>query len=287
MAKMSLSQWKSKMQQEINKYNNAVRKYNNDRKRAIDKYNQQVRTYNNQARANRQKLISLVNNLQSKKTSIITLNYQTELRTSVKLLNNSYENLETSINNSRIIYERRLLLDLSEQETTNSASLYNSLVGNDEDDGQREDDLQKTIIEQQLYQTSQDLDSRWRGALFSLNPNNPDAAEHFCTSVREILVKILDIKAPDNDVLQIYPNCSLNEFGKPSRKSKITYLLSRRNLSLTSLENFIENDIDDILKLFRVLNEGTHGHAGKFEIAQLLKLKKRVEDSIMYLTSIT
>ncbi len=284
---MSLSQWKSKMQQEINKYNNAVRKYNNDRKRAIDKYNQQVRTYNNQARANRQKLISLVNNLQSKKTSIITLNYQTELRTSVKLLNNSYENLETSINNSRIIYDRRLLLDLSEQETINSASLYNSLVGNDEDDGQREDDLQKTIIEQQLYQTSQDLDSRWRGALFSLNPNNPDAARHFCTSVREILVKILDIKAPDNDVLQIYPNCSLNEFGKPSRKSKITYLLSRRNLSLTSLENFIENDIDDILKLFRVLNEGTHGHAGKFEIAQLLKLKKRVEDSIMYLTSIT
>lgn len=284
---MSLSQWKSKMQQEINKYNNAVRKYNNDRKRAIDKYNQQVRTYNNQARANRQKLISLVNNLQSKKTSIITLNYQTELRTSVKLLNNSYENLETSINNSRIIYDRRLLLDLSEQETTNSASLYNSLVGNDEDDGQREDDLQKTIIEQQLYQTSQDLDSRWRGALFSLNPNNPDAARHFCTSVREILVKMLDIKAPDNDVLQIYPNCSLNEFGKPSRKSKITYLLSRRNLSLTSLENFIENDIDDILKLFRVLNEGTHGHAGKFEIAQLLKLKKRVEDSIMYLTSIT
>jgi len=287
MANMSYSQWKSKMQQAINKYNNDVRKYNSDVKRAVDKHNQNVRNYNNQVRSNRQKLVSALNTLKNRSTSsIITVSYSTELHSSVQLLNNSYNALESNYNSQNAYNDKRLLIDLPEQETSNSVMLYNSLMGNDEDDGQVESDLQRTIIEEQLYQTSKDLGSRWRGALFSLNPNNPDAARHFCTSVREILVKVIDIKAPDTEVIQNYKNCLLNEDGKPSRRSKIGYLLSRKNISFTSLENFVENDIEDILKLFRVLNDATHGHAGKFEIPQLLKLKKRVEDSIMFMTSI-
>lgn len=38
---------------------------------------------------------------------------------------------------------------------------------------------------------------RWKGALFSLSPTNPDAAQHFCTSAREVLTSMLDIAAPD------------------------------------------------------------------------------------------
>jgi hypothetical protein len=284
---MSYNEWKNKMQQAINKHNNDVRRYNSDVKRAVDKYNQEVRNYNYQVRSNRQKLISALNQLQSRTTtSIISINYHTTLKSSVQSLNSSYSALEQSYHSQNNNYDRNLLINLPEQETTNSAMLYNSLVGNDEDDGQRESDLQRTVIEEQLYHTSQDLGSRWRGALFSLNPSNPDAARHFCTSVREILIKILDIKAPDNEVIQNYTACTLNEERKPSRRSKIGYLLNRRNIIFPSLDNFIDNDVDDILNLFRTLNDATHGHAGKFEIQQLLKLKKRVEDSIVFLINI-
>ena len=287
MSKMSIDQWKRNMQQVINKYNNDVRKYNSEVKRNIDKYNQEVRNYNNQVKSNRQKLISALNILKSRSTSsIITVNYRTELHSSVQLLSNSYNVLESNYNSQNVYQDKRLLIDLPEQETTNSVMLYNSLMGNDEDDGQNQSDLQRTVIEEQLYRTSQDLGSRWRGAIFSLNPNNPDAARHFCTSVREILIKILDIKAPDSEVINNYKSCVMNDDGKPSRRSKIGYLLSRRNISFTALENFVENDIEDILKVFRVLNEATHGRAGKFEISHLLKLKKRVEDSIIFMTSI-
>jgi hypothetical protein len=287
MSKMSFDQWKRNMQQAINKYNNDVKKYNSDVKRSIDKYNQEVRNYNNQVRSNRQKLTSALNTLKSRSTSsIIKVNYRTELHSSVQLLSNSYNVLESNYNSQNVYQNKRLLIDLPEKETTNSVMLYNSLMGNDEDDGQNESDLQRTVIEEQLYQTSPDLDKRWRGAIFSLNPNNPDAARHFCTSVREILIKVIDTKAPDNEVFNNFPNCQLISDGKPTRRSKINYLLSRKNLSLSTFESFVDNDVSDVIKILDVLNEGTHGEAGRFEIQQLLKLKKRVEESIMFLTTI-
>jgi hypothetical protein len=245
-----------------------------------------VRIYNNQVRTNRQSIIASINNLESRSYSFISTNNQNELRNSVQILNSSYEKLESNFDYSNNEFNNELILGLPEQEINNSVLLYNSLTGRDEDDDQKENDIQQTLIEQQLSQVSEDLDSRWRGALFSLNPSNPDAARHFCTSVREILVKILDIKAPDNDLINNFPNCELTAQGKPTRKAKVLYLLNRNNLNYSSLENFVNNDIDDVLKLFRALNDGTHGNAGKFGIPQLLKLKKRVEDSIMFLTSI-
>jgi hypothetical protein len=44
--------------------------------------------------------------------------------------------------------------------------------------------------------------------------------------------------------------------------------------------------INDIIALFQTLNDGTHGSAGKFSTQQLLKLKKRVEDSISFITDL-
>lgn len=283
--RISLSQWKSQMNQAINKYNSAVRKYNSEVNRAITKYNQDVRRHNSAVRSNRQKLANAIAayNRNAGQKTILTYSVSYDLRTSLDVLNQSYRSLEADVQSHPNSFQRKLLVDYPEQETTNSFLLYNSLQGADEEDFGEEETLQRTLIEQQLSSISPELERRWRGALYSLNPGNPDAARHFCTSVREIFVKVLDLKAPDAEVAQ-HPNCEFYE-GRPNRRSKIRYLMSKKAISFTSFENFMEDDIKNLLDLFRSLNDGTHGQAGTFGVPQLLRLKKRVEDSIMFITS--
>src|SRR5690606_32178579 len=95
------------------------------------------------------------------------------------------------------------LVDFSERETANSIAVTNKLM-DDSSESEFEEIDTKTITE--LKEISDDLDSRWQGAVYSLNPKNPDAARHFCTSAREIFIQILDIKAPDNDVMNLLPD---------------------------------------------------------------------------------
>ena len=179
----------------------------------------------------------------------------------------------------------KLFEDYPTQEINNSVQLYNSLNGVDEGDYINPQELQQSYIIQKLNEISSDLKNRWQGALFSLSPNNPDASRHFCTSVREIFTQVIDIKAPDYLVTSYFPDCELHQ-NKPNRRFKIRYILSQKIIDSEQLEQFVESDINDILLLFQTLNDGTHGSAGKFTIQQLLKLKKRVEDSISFITDL-
>jgi hypothetical protein len=226
--------------------------------------------------------ISAYNRGAGQKT-ILTYSMSYELRTSLEALNRSYHSLDADVQNRPNSFQRRLLVDYPEQETANSFLLYNSLQGIDAEDIGQDEALQRTVIERHLSSISPELERRWRGALYSLNLGNPDAARHFCTSVREIFVKVIDSKAPDVEVAQ-HPYCEFFE-GRPNRRSKIKYLMSKKAIALTSFENFMEDDIKNLLDLFRSLNDGTHGNAGTFGVPQLLRLKKRVEDSIMFITS--
>lgn len=61
--------------------------------------------------------------------------------------------------------------------------------------------------------------------------------------------------------------------------------MNRKSIVYNSFKNFVESDINDLIILFRNLNDGAHGNAGRFGIVQLLKLKKRSEDSILFITS--
>lgn len=290
--KFNISQFKSKLNQIQNKRKAAIRKFENDVNRAINKYNQGVRQYNqkvrqhnNQVRTNRQKLITALNTFNRTQRTTATVRYSVEYRQSVHILNSSYEQLESRITQGQDGYDRRLLLDLPEQENTNSLMLFNSLTGNDEDDGQTEQDLGRTAIEEMLHQANPEYRNRWMGAIFALNPGNPDAARHFCSSSREICAGMLDIYAPDHVVLPFNSN-DLTQDGKPTRRSKIRFLLHRKSISDSAFQNFVEEDMNNVLQLFHELNSGTHGPAGSFGIPQLLKLKKRVEDSIVFIASI-
>ncbi len=278
--KQMIRQVDSKRRQAISKYNQDVRRINQKNKQAVDNYNRAVRAHNSRVRANQQRIKNELAKLSRQPTVTRYTMYQTSVRT----LHRSYVQLdqqaETRVYNP--VYDR--LIDFSEREVANSLAVTNALLGEDAAED-TEDGLEDAALTGELHKISPDLDERWRGAVFSLNPRNPDAARHFCTSAREVITQILEIKAPDRDVMPLFPS-ELTPQGKPTRRAKIKFFLKRKGMTDDALEDFVEQDVNNILELFRVFNDGTHGSAGRFDLPQLTKIRKRVEDGIMFLAQI-
>lgn len=277
-----LRQIENKQRQAINQYNQEVRRRNQNIQNALNSYNNAVRQYNTRVRANRQKIINELNRLQNR----TTVRYQI-LHTSTLTLNTAYQTLERNEHEFGNVPFGNQFLDLSERENANSLVVSNAL----ESEGQQgptsnEEELATTTITNELQRISPDLDSRWRGALFSLSPRNPDASRHFCTSAREIFIQILDYFAPDSKVLSRFPSCEKTDNGQPTRRWKIKYILVNAGIVNEQAANFVDEDVTNVLQLFRVFNDGTHGSAGKFEFNQLRAIKERVESGLVYLTTI-
>lgn len=280
--KNMIRQAQNKQRQFINKYNQDVRRHNQKVKQASDKYNRDVRSYNARVRANRQRIITELNRLNSQ----TTIRYQV-LRTSTRTLNSSYQNLDAHEQEFENITYGGNFLDLSEKETANSLAVNNALENDTlSNDGVNDETLSRTKITNELLQISTDLDSRWKGALFSINPKNPDASRHFCTSAREIFVQILDAYAPDIDVMQRFPECEKTDEGQPTRRTKIKYILVSAGIVSEAAIDFVDEDVKNVLQLFRVFNDGTHGSSGRYELSKLVAIKERVESGITYLTTI-
>jgi hypothetical protein len=277
-----LRQQQQKRKQAIDKYNREVRAYNRKAKQAVNKYNQEVRAYNARVRANRRRLRSLVTRLNQQKTTTRFVEY----RTSVQTLTESYTRLDSRSESNQLDPRYNWVLDLSERETANSVDVANRLLDAEPDPDEHVDELQDAQLGQQLREISPDLDDRWQGAVYSLDPKNPDAARHFCTSAREIFTQILEIKAPDDLVFAALPDCAATDRGNPTRRSKIKYFLHRKGMLEEALEDFIEKDMQNIVELFHVFNDGTHGSAGTYDFTQLSAIKKRVEDGIVFLSEI-
>ena len=264
-----------KFNSDVRTYNSQVRQYNSERRRAIDAYNREVRSYNARNRANRSRLRSALQNLS---TRTITVRY-TSIHSSVAALNSAYERLDNSDADP-------LLSDFAERETANSVTVLNTLLGDDSHVQVGEGELSNTKLSESLSRYSADMQDRWSGALFALNPHNPDAARHFCTSAREMLADILDAEAPNEKVLSQFPDCQVTEQGTPTRRAKIHYCLDRSGLSNRPLEDFIDANINDLSVLFKDLNTGAHGSAGRFSLQQLAAIKIRVEDAIDFICKI-
>jgi hypothetical protein len=281
-----IRQSQQKQQQAINKYNQAVRKHNRDVKNAVNKYNQEVRTYNARVRAYRQRIKTELARL-NHQPSTTAITHSVVYRTSINTLHNSYTHLENYAELNSLDERYNRILDLSERETANSLEVTNRILGDQYADSTPVEELENAKLLDKLNLISPDLNDRWNGAIFALNPKNPDAARHFCTSAREIFTQILEIKAPDDDVFALLPTCDKTDLGNPTRRSKIKYFLHRKNMAEEPLEEFIENDMENIVQLFHIFNSGTHGAAGSYDFLQLNAIKKRVEDGIMFLTEIT
>jgi hypothetical protein len=276
----------------INEYNAAARKHNTELKRAIDaqnaearkakqavdRYNREARAHNARVRADQQRLAREITRIERQTRA----SQVSAVQRSTLSLHEAYKVVDLAADADDWGTEGNRLVDLAETEAANSAAVSNVLTGDEAAAGE----IESTALTDHLSIFSEDLDSRWRGALFSLNPANPDAARHFCTSAREIITRILDISAPDDQVKTEIADCELTAAGRPVRRDKVRYLLERRDSSHESLEQFVDTDIEDVVGLFRVFNDGTHGDAGKFDLAALHGLKGRVEGAIRFLSTV-
>lgn len=273
--------------QAIDKYNREVGRHNAAVKKAVSDYNRDVRAYNSKARAHnarvenqRRRLHQEIRRLNSRPASTTFATY----RTSVESLTHSYSVVEEGLAGRSLSVTEREFVDRGSEEAANSVYLLNAMAGDGaQEDDPTEDELRRPSMEAELSTFAQDLVDRWKGALFSLSPSNPDAARHFCTSAREVLISMLDISAPDKQVAAADPNCDRTDKGIPTRRAKVRYLLFRKGISETAIENLVEDDIDNVLALFRTFNDGTHGHAGRFTIAQLNAIRIRVESAIGFI----
>ena len=279
---LKLRQAQANRRQAVQKVNNAISKHNNEVrsrnarvKTAINNHNREVRAHNARVRANQSRLRSALSRLSHQ---TITVRYAT-VHHSVQELTSAYERLDASNADP-------FLSDLAERETANSAQVLNSLLEDSGDPPEATMDFTDTTITHSLVRISPDLNNRWSGALFALHPNNPDAARHFCTSSREIITTILDIEAPNAEVLQRLPNCPMTPQGTPSRRAKLQFLLQRQGKADDALERFADTNIADVVNLFPLLNAGAHGPAGEYSITQLSTIKNRVEGAIEFICEV-
>lgn len=269
-------QAQQKQQQAIRKVNSAIDKYNRDVKKAVDEYNRDVRAHNSAVRANRARLQSELRRLNSSPTTVVRYTTSTRL---VRTLEKRFVGVEAAVESGRWD-DPDNLLDLAESEAAESIASLNRLR---EVDGEASADLQATTLATELADISPDLQDRWAGALFALNPRNPDAARHFCTSAREMLTAILDIEAPDADVIAADPGYFKTPNGGVSRRAKIHYCLGRSGNAIAEMVEFVDADIDGVIGLFDDFNQGTHGAAGRFPMTELIVLKERVESAVKFI----
>ena len=265
----------ARVKQAVNDYNRAVDKYNRDvrannarRRQAVNRYNQAVREYNRRPAQLR--------------TATRTTHIQ-----SVERVQESFARLESS----PLRTGHHELLDLSEREAANSAEALNALFDPPDEDAlptdAELDGLRATTITTELRTFSADLDSRWRGALFALHPDNPDAARHFCTSAREAVSNLLVLVAPDDAVKLANPNYIKTPNGDVSRRARLHHCLTTGEGEDDELLDFVEADIDNLIDLFDDFNTGTHGESGRFPLTELVALKDRVEDAIKFVHRLT
>jgi hypothetical protein len=285
--KAAVNKAQRQQKQAIDNYNREARRHNAAVKKAVNDYNREVRAYNTKARAHnarvenqRRRLDQEIRRLNSRPATTTFVTY----RTSVETLRRTYTTTEESLAGRTITPAGRELVDRGSEEAANSADLLNAMDGDGApEDDPTEEELRGPSMQAELATFGQDLVDRWTGALFSLSPRNPDAARHFCTSAREVLITMIDTAAPDSAVAEGDPACGRTDKGVPTRRAKVGYLLRRKGIDETPIEDLVEEDMDNVLGLFREFNNGTHGHAGRFTITQLSALRIRVESAIGFI----
>ena len=275
--KISISQLKDKLRQEQSKRTQVIAKLNQE----IRTYNSKVRAYNSRARANRDRFRRELQKLECAMRKPQYAIY----RNSVETFYRSYERFE--LHAKAHVYANRLdrFLNLSEHEAANAVRVISAIHGNEPENG-TESDLPNSQIERKLNEISRDFGDQWRGAPIALTPRNPEAARHFCTSARELLTEIFNRFANDKEVVSVIPDCNLTQHGKPTLKAKIQYIFQRHGIVDNAATTFVDDDIEDVVQLFRALNDGTHGSSGRFEHSQLVTIQARVEGLILFLLDV-
>lgn len=264
----------SKFKSQMNKIQRDAKNIERQFKQGINDYNRAVRQYNSNVRTAQNKIQRELNRMQT-----ATYTIKTNYYISTKVVHDTYTKVSNSYDNGDI---DESIFKAIENEDANNLELGNVVLNNEEIENS-DVELDESNISAKLIKISSDLDNRWKGALFSLNPNNPEAARHFCTSTREILKVLIDDGIKDKDVVATNPQCKKTNNGTPTRKEKIKYAMNKKGISNKLIIEFTNNNIENAVSLINELSNGTHGHSNRYSLNQLKSFKKRFEDSINFI----
>lgn len=263
---------------EVRKINRQIDEYNRDIRKATRDYNRAAREYNAEVK----KAKRIINREMQRQSSSTRIFVAAEYDRSAFSMRGDYAAVTTIYPEGVEInpYQNEIL-DLVEIEQANSLITTNSVLGG----MPIEQDTKEIEIKRTLASFSEDLANRWAGAVYSLSPENPDATRHFCTSARELITMLIEMNAPDDAVFRYNENAKRTDRGNATRKEKIRFMMRDSGLDQTVVE-FADSDIENILQLFHVLSDGTHGKAGRYTYQELMQIRRRVEHGINFLCAI-
>lgn len=211
--KFSASAFKAQMRQVERKMKSEVRqeqrkfesKLNNEFKRAVQKadneMNRQIRAINSKLRQQQQK------NKRDYDRYVSNIRQANVYARSVQTVHAQYEIVNELYQQRDLSPQEKCILELIDREQSDCLETANALES-DEFVFTSNEDLQ---IGKRLASVSEDLYNRWQGAVFALNPHNPEAARHFCTSSRELFTDFIEGKAPDEAVFRNNPKAATTE----------------------------------------------------------------------------
>jgi hypothetical protein len=149
----------------------------------------------------------------------------------------------------------------------------------DEKQPPRDDEIEKWLLdnvgtfESRLGSLDEQLIEPYVGAIASIENGTPDWQRHAMTSLRELTMQVLHKLAPDEKVKKIVTSDDLHE-GRPTRRARLKYIFT--HATGAELAEFFEADVNAALKLFDLLNSGTHRLGSEATPAQLHYIRCRV-----------
>jgi hypothetical protein len=163
-----------------------------------------------------------------------------------------------------------------------------SVVTPDDDLEEESEDLQQELyaaVEQDLRSLAAQLDSGLvvmiDGARSALRSSNPDRIRHVLTSYRELCTHVLHFLSPDDAIKEWSNSPDDYSNGRPTRKARMRYIC--RNINHGPFTGFMEKDIETMVKLFDLLNQGTHQITTSFTDRQIDALRNRAESTVHFM----
>ncbi len=121
----------------------------------------------------------------------------------------------------------------------------------------------------------------WQGALQALQSNNVDKIRHLTTSLRELFTHVMHKIAPDDEIKKWSTSPDYVQNGRPTRKARLLFIC--RHINDPHFKDFVEKDVDMMLKFIDLFQEGTHSVVSKLTEMQLNAIKCKSESAIKYL----
>jgi len=140
-------------------------------------------------------------------------------------------------------------------------------------------------IDSELSRLDPHLPQLLAGARQTLTSPNPDRIRHLCTSLRELSTQVLHHLAPDEQVRAWTSDPEHFHGGRPTRKARLLYVARAANQP--PLRRFIEKDIDALMELLDLVQQGTHSVAPPFTDQQIRHILIRSESTICFLIDLS